>query len=156
MIHFGGDITRNIRNGTLYFFNNTCVLQAGRNAHLFDISSSQANVIAENNIFFKQSSYDLMVWAGNRNISGQHNWFNAGMLRVDVFTNSITGTDPGFTSLANQDFTLTALSPCVNVVRDFMPPTGHSLTYQYVKHLSFEPRKNVDATDLGAFETIRN
>jgi hypothetical protein len=156
MINFGGDMTLNVRTGTLYFFNNTCVFQAGRNGQIFSISSNQAYVIAENNIFFKQSSYDLAVWARNRNISGQHNWVYAGTLQSDIFTSSLTGSDPGFNDLASQDFTLTATSPCVNVVKDFKPPVGHGLNYQYVKHLSFEPRMDDGALDLGAFELNRH
>ncbi len=156
MIHFGGDITSNIRTGTLYFFNNTCVFQAGRRGYLFQISSNQAHVVAENNIFFKQSSYDLAAWTGNRNISGQHNWIILGMLGSDVFTDSISGADPGFANISGQDFALTATSPCVDVVRDFRPPADQSLSYQYIKHLSFETRTDDGALDLGAFEVKRD
>ncbi len=152
MINFGGDITRNVRTGTLYFFNNTCIFQAARSGYLFSISSTRASVVAENNIFFNDTSEAVSVGGGNSTISGRNNWFSKSITGIAVFTDTLVGTEPGFTNLAEHDYALTASSPCVNRVSGFTSPAGLSFSSQYVKHLRFEPRPNDGTLDLGAFE----
>jgi hypothetical protein len=152
MIHFGGDITHNVRTGTLYFFNNTCIFAAARSGYLFRISSTRASVLAENNIFLNNTSEAVSVLAENSTISGRNNWFSKSITGTAVFTDTLVGTEPGFTDLAKNDYTLTASSPCVNRVSGFTPPAGLGFSSQYVKHLRFEPRPNDGALDLGAFE----
>lgn len=152
MIHFGGDISTDIRRGTLYFFNNTCIFGAQRDGALFSISSANANVVADNNIFFKSSTAQLSTWSGHANITGSNNWLSQGIINPDVLTGNLLGTTPGFTNISANDYTLQATSPCVNVVNNFSAPAGQNLDNQYIPHLNFEARPKDSSLDLGAFE----
>lgn len=154
MVHFGGDSSTNVRTGTLYFFNNTCIINARKPSRLFHISSSQAHVVASNNIFFNNTSNTMQVWTGNANIRGSHNWISQGTTQADVFSESILGDEPGFDNIAEAEYTLSENSDCVNVVSDVSFPAGHFLDVQYVKHLAHEVRVDDGRLDLGAFERI--
>ncbi|MDY6864227.1 MAG: hypothetical protein SV062_14730 [Thermodesulfobacteriota bacterium] len=160
MIHFGGDGGGGDipRAGTLYFFNNTCIINAVASAgRIFEISSPDANIVADNNIFYKNTGTPITVWRTNQNIRGNYNWLSDTITEVDVFTNNIIGEFPGFFDFDNKDFHLKDTSVCIDVVTDYTFPLNHNLEYQYVKELSFESRIITNnALDLGAFEYNEN
>ncbi len=155
MVHFGGDQSGSARNGTLYFFNNTCILHAVANTiSLFQVSRTGSNIVADNNIFYKTSSSPMKTWRTYPNISGSNNWLHQGTQYADLFQNSITGTAPGFTDPSGQDYSLTGASPCLQAAGNYTFPAGHSLNYQYVRHLQVEARTMPGGLDLGAFERM--
>lgn len=154
MIHFGGDGGGDPREGTLYFYNNTCIIHASASTgRLFQISSESAHVIADNNIFYADTTTPFTVWSTNPNISGDRNWLSDSIASTDVFENSILGDDPGFSDYRNENFTLSELSPCRDMVTSPTFPEDREVEYQYVKDLASEARTVENgAMDIGAFE----
>lgn len=67
---------------------------------------------------------------------------------------NITGTDPGFSGMDTQDFTLVSGSVCVNKGTSLATgAANYPLTDSYVKHMDMDKRMmNGSAWDMGAFE----
>ncbi|NKB66627.1 MAG: hypothetical protein GKR89_06165 [Candidatus Latescibacteria bacterium] len=148
-IHFGQDLG-NERQGTLYFFNNTCILRAGSSfGRLFEISSAGAEVEARYNIFYQVGTADFSLRNGFDQLSGQFNWLSDA-IRGEGLDDSLVGQDPGFVNAAGGDFRLAASSPCVDVVGAPLLPM--EVERQYEKHLQGGIRPRDGALDLGAWE----
>lgn len=156
MVHFGGDNASVPRSGTLYFFNNTCVVEAGAPVRLFQISEPDAHVVAHNNVFTKQANVpdDLFVYetSGQANLTGSHNFIITGTLATELLDDSLVADDPGLVDSANRDFRLQPDSILRDVLVGFVPPAGHELTQQYDRHLGLNPRPDDGWLDLGAYE----
>lgn len=153
MIHFGDDGGAN-RARTLYFFNNTCVINSNKTVTLFKISAAAANVIADNNIFFRSlDNYDTNLWGTNGNISGDNNWFSSGVSDMQKLQHNNLGTI-SFGDVENQDYHLKSGSSCIDIVSNYNFPEGHTLSYQYVRDLQKEERPVDDKLDLGAYEYV--
>ncbi|MCP4213883.1 MAG: hypothetical protein GY765_04460 [bacterium] len=152
MVHFGGDQSGSVRNGTLYFYNNTCIIHSTNSTtSLFQVSRSGANAVVSNNIFYKTSDTTLKTWRSYANISGSNNYLPPGSTYADVFSGNILGTDPGFTDVGAEDFSLKSASSCVDKGMSAARP-GYSLSNQYIKHLRYQSRPLAGVLDLGAFE----
>jgi hypothetical protein len=160
MIHFGGDNAIVDRTGTLFFFNNTCIVKTeNRNVYLFQITETGADVIAENNIFYKSSGManNLYLFDMSRedNISGENNWFPDSTLGTAVLSSNLFGEAPGFADAENDDYHLTDTAQVKDIVRGYFFPGGYVLDKQYVRHQSFESRYDDGQLDLGAYELAR-
>lgn len=155
IIHFGSDNSGHYRLGTCYFYNNTCVIKDTRTwgtKRIFNLSDSVANLIADNNIFFKAnaSTYDLNF--GFNNITGSNNWFTNNINNTNTLSNTIIGTNPDFVNQSTEDYHLNPTSPCIDIVSSYNFPAGHNLSEEYVKHMQSVTRPVNGNLDLGAFE----
>jgi len=152
MIHFGGDLASE-RVGSLYFFNNSCIYLADKIGPVFQISEPQAYVIADNNIFYVGNENQVALWSGQENLTGAHNWLSESITGAEVLDQSVTGEDPLFVDPENSDYRLGIGSSAINAAGQYSPPDTHNLAYQYIPHLSYEPRPVDASLDIGAFES---
>ncbi len=158
IVHYGQDIGNN-DGGTLYFFNNTVIDRADATTYLFHINSENRKVVADNNIFYKinNQNCNLVNSAEEQNrISGNNNWLSATINDSNNrFSNSIvgeTGENPGFKSIADNNFCLDSTASVINIVENYVFPELHNLTKEYVKDLKWKNRANDNVLDLGAYE----
>ena len=163
VVHFGGDsgVTAGYRP-RLWFWNNTVVSTRSGNTTLFRLSSPAQRAEAFANVV-------LVTAAGNRlalvdadgDLRYGANWFKAtpvashsgatGTL-ADAGGN-LYGSDPGFTDLPGQDFTLAAGSPCLDAGAALpAAAAGHPLDLQFRAPRGTDPRPAGGPYDLGAFE----
>lgn len=164
------------RTGVLYFWNNTVVSYrtkatyikyttaswaAGRMPRtcLFYLPVRDQTANVQNNIFYQAGDAPLTIMndGGTDNPSGvvqfSHNWISEGWFEKMEGTGTIqddgtnlTGADPGFANLAEQDFHLAASSPCIGQAQlTAAPPAA-----EYVKDMQRGERLHAD--DLGAYE----
>ena len=166
MIHFGGDtgVAEIYRNGTLYFYNNTVVINADLDqawrVRLFDFENNTALVELRNNIIYRNgtSNFFLMEQYGSANFEGA-NWISGDWQEAQrtggggVNTNGtlLTGTVPEFANALTHDYTLSDNS---NAIDSALPlPNGYELQSMYKPHADEAPREvEGSASDLGAFE----
>jgi len=153
-IHFGGDQAGNTRRGTLYFYNNTCIIRSTRNwgtRRLFELSRDSAYVIADNNIFYSPNN-EYALYNLRPNISGSNNWLSNEITGDELLTGSLRGDNPGFVSAEEFQFHLTEGSPCRDVVAEYQFPEGFGIDREYGEHLGWIERShNNGGWDLGAF-----
>jgi hypothetical protein len=181
MIHYGGDDgnTATYRKGTLYFYNNTVVVQANQSTSwrvvLFQLETNDESVDARNNIVYcgpatagaTKTELTLMNTAGNATFGV--NWVSPGWVasrsRVP-FTGTISGTgnfisntanNPGFINLAGGDYHLAAGSQAIDA--GTAQASGVSETYAVTEQYQApqtETARTVQgkAIDLGAFEYV--
>jgi len=166
MIHFGGDtgVAEIYRNGTLYFYNNTVVINADLDqawrVRLFDFENNTASVELRNNIIYRNgtSNFFLMEQYGSANFEGA-NWISGdwqeaqrtGGGGVNTNGNLLTGTVPGFANALTHDYTLSDNSNAIDSASPL--PNGHELQSMYKPHADEAPREvEGNASDLGAFE----
>ncbi|HEX5101576.1 MAG TPA: right-handed parallel beta-helix repeat-containing protein [Polyangiaceae bacterium] len=163
ILHYGGDGSDEsmFRKGTLYFYNNTVVSTRGGNTTLFRLSSEEESVDARNNIFSVTADGNAAaISAGMGAIVLADNWLPSGWVDShDDLTGSIddqgnvTGTTPGFTDGAAQDFTLAAGSACVGAAGPLASgASGYPVDSEYVKHQQGKTRSDDGDLDVGAFE----
>ncbi len=165
IVHYGGDSgdTTHYRHGRLYFYNNTVVSKRSGNTTLFRLSTNLESCDARNNIFFVTASGNrLAMLAENGLLIVRHDWLKPGWVVSHstfqgTFIDSggiITGAEPGFVDLINEDFHLTSTSQCRDAGTNLSPQVlpHHNVIYQYVKHRYGEPRPNDGTFDIGAFE----
>jgi PKD repeat protein len=165
MTHYGGDSgnTASYRKGTLYFFNNTLVSQRTDRTTLFRASTNDETIDARNNIFYSTAAgttVSLADASGVFNLS--HNWIKPGWVNsFGSFTGTVnndgtmvTGSAPGFTDEAGQDYRLASGSPSINAGGVLNPAVlpQHNAVLQYVKHRLTEARPGDGVLDIGAFE----
>jgi hypothetical protein len=162
MVHFGGDsgATANYR-GTLYFWNNTVVSSRTDRTTLLRLSSNAQSAEVTGNIVFVTAAgntLSLTDAAGTLRHGG--NWYKPGYVSsfgtvtgsVTDTGGTLTGSDPGFRSLAAQEFHLLPSAPVRGMAAT--PPaetSAHPLLRQYVKHRQSEPRPETGRHDLGAY-----
>ncbi len=169
MIHYGFDNSPDIaKKGTLYFYHNTVYIQGDQSIYwyirLFDLSSNDDTVALYNNIIHLEgtSEFHLMRDYGIAYIYDK-NWIQAGYFdggygfagEVHVVTQPISGTSPGFTNVAAEDFTLLDTSSCIDAAGTLPAQisTNYPVNMQYVIPADVEPRIMAgNAFDLGAYE----
>jgi hypothetical protein len=156
MIHFGGDQPDTNRMGTLYFYNNTCIIKDTKTwgAHrVFKISKDNSFVKAYNNIFYLKSSISYDLLSGSSNLSGSNNWLSTSIKNTEFFIRSITGDSPLFMDEAQDNFHLQSDSPCKDTALIESIPEDYQPEYQYKKDLDYTERHAIDnGLDIGAFE----
>jgi hypothetical protein len=179
IVHYGGDNgnTPTYRKGTLYFFNNTVVIQADQKKRwrtvVFQLSTNEEKADVRNNIIYRTSATpgaaptELTLVSDAGYVDLGVNWISPGWIRSRSnakFQGTIKGAEkfligrnnvPGFANAAKQDFHLVPRSPCID--KGEMLPSEvtrtHPLNRQYKPHLSGEKRGVAGrGIDLGAFE----
>ncbi|MCP4752943.1 MAG: hypothetical protein GY866_18810 [Proteobacteria bacterium] len=152
MISFGNSQSR---QGTLYFYNNTCIVQDPKTwkeeyRRVFGSSSNLANIVADNNIFHMTVPTTYKLLTGDANMTGSNNWLSD---RITDLTDSVVGTSPGFVDASGDNYRLVGDSDCLDVVGSYTFPADHGLDYQYLEDMDSEARNvNNSAIDIGAFE----
>lgn len=167
VIHFGGDTgsTASYRQGPLYLYNNTVYSTRTGNTVIVRLSASTVSGDARNNIFFNtQPGANMAMLAETGSMTLANNWAKPGWVNSHEgggFTGTVTGgstmltgTDPGFTDAATQNFKLVSTAPAVNAGTTLHPDvqTANNLTRQYIRHQASEARPTNGSFDLGAFE----
>lgn len=170
IVHYGYDnIPDYSRNGTLYFYNNTVYMNGKRSdmwrMSIFDVSLVTAKVKMYNNIFYMFGDTYLNIISNNGNIIALGgNWisdewyiireadtspYGDGILTETV--PFIEGSNPGFTDIALQDFTLLPNSPCRNIAETLPSELSEfPVQYQYEEGKIFSPRNSYN--NSGALE----
>ena len=92
IVHYGGENEIDVlRNGTLYFYNNTVISSRTDATTLFRLSSERQHADVRNNIFYVNShpgdQLELVTPESPGSIDLSHNWFSAG------WVDSIGGSD---------------------------------------------------------------
>ncbi len=177
MIHFGHDNSPlEAKRGTLYFFHNTFYIEGDEtdwwNIHVFDVTddgdpaTDEGTVLMVNNIIHKNGTTHLhmmrdggtLVYHGNNWITEgyQHTGYGASAT-VSVLTPPLTGTDPLFVDIADENFALSATSPCTDAASSLPAhlQNHYPVLMQYVKHASGTSRVTSGTLpDLGALESM--
>ncbi|WP_426754659.1 MYXO-CTERM sorting domain-containing protein [Myxococcus sp. Y35] len=163
VVHFGGDSgnTANYR-GTLYFFHNTVVSTRTDRTTLLRLSHQGQTAHVTNNVVMvaaaNGNTLSLTDAAGTLRHGG--NWYKPGYVSTfGTLTGSVvdtggnlTGSEPGFVSLAGQDFHLSPGSPLRGQGVTLAAETGDfPVAWQYVKHTQGEPRTQVSPSHIGAY-----
>jgi hypothetical protein len=174
-IYYGNDTLPSPydRNGVLYFYNNTLVDQVNQGGNLyrlnlFDLAEASNAVDVRNNII-----YNIPATSGGNtpeiNLLSNWgvgyfgtNWITQGWnpARPDqTFSGYLAGAanvisnaqnNPGFVSLANQNFQLASGSQCLGL-QGLLPGNVPAILYQYVG--SLQPGQALSSvTNLGAFQ----
>ena len=165
-VHYGGDsgTTAEYRKGTLYFYNNTLVSTRTGNTVALRLSTIDESCDARNNIFYVTgagTTFALLAETGTLSLS--NNWAKTGWRNsfespfTGVVTGGstfVTGTNPGFVDVANQNFRLVSNGQSVNAGTTLSPDVLplNDLTRQYVLHQMGEVRPVNGALDIGAYE----
>lgn len=174
VVRFGGDGTGDT-NGRYRFVNNTVILQSGSSG-VFRLFDGIESLEAHNNVFYAPSGSTFRVledgsakWKhGKQIIAGSNNWVLSSARQVpSQWTGTITGTDPGFTSLANFNLTPTASSPLVNAgATNLQGPSGYPFPNPLAVPQFLPPAHKVEAVgtakarpvsgriDIGAYEFV--
>ncbi len=165
MVHYGGDlgVPGNTRQGTLYFYNNSVVIQQNQDRHwetsLLQLETSAETADLRNNVIYKEGTAILNIL--NDNVGRANfgrNWITPGYVAGGTITgleNLIAGTNPGFTNLATYDLRPTASSPLVDRGGPLHPsvPTQNQVLHEYRNGASAALRPLNGATwDLGSLE----
>lgn len=167
IVHYGGDsgVETAYRKGMLYFYHNTVVSTRTDRTTLLRLSTMDEQCDARNNIIFATHAGDQIEMIDETGVLFMsHNWIRSGWQTCfggceGVVTDDgtqMTGSDPGFTDLAQQDFRPTEDSPCRDSAgplhADVLP--NQPVQHQYVKHSAGEPRPVLwSGPDVGAFES---
>ena len=166
-VHYGGDsgATADYRKGKLYFYNNTLYSTRAGTSVVMRLSTNDEQCDARNNIFFNTAAgTSLAMLAEAGTLTLVNNWAKTGWRNSHEgsgFTGSVTGgstmvtgSTPGFSNAASQDFKLTAGAAAVDAGTSLNPDVlpSHQLLRQYLQHQSSEARPTAGALDIGAFE----
>jgi chitodextrinase len=168
-VRVGGDRSDQSSSGRYRFINNTFIHRgADPRSHIFAHFNVES-VEMHNNIFYI-TSYNVFDdseanWVSGRRVSGANNWVHSGANFPAEWTGTITGTDPGLTDIANNQFwpltgsvvinegTMTMTSPEGSpfpnplAIPIFHPPEGILIPVG-----TAYPRPNDGELDIGAFE----
>jgi len=169
-VRVGGDSTGQSR-GRYRFKNNTFIGAFGTNTafRLFDTLES---IEMHNNVFFSSAgAYRIVrdveaLWTSGPQIAGSNNWVFTGSTFVPTtWTGTITGTNPGFTNAAANDYSPTATSALVNAgASTTSGPSGYAFPSPLAVPLFHPPvralippgtaaaRPTAGVVDIGAFE----
>lgn len=168
----GGDGT-GATDGRYRFVNNTFICETSAAFRLFDGIES---VEMHNNVFYGNggggvdmiSDGDASWTTGSAVISGSNNWVPSGSTDIPAqWTDTVTGTDPGFTDVASLDLRPATGSPLINAGTDspsspagfgfpspLFPPAMHPPTQTIEMPDLAEPRPTDATIDIGAYEAI--
>ncbi len=140
--------------GYLYLYNNTFYTENHTGPMLAD--DERSIIVAHNNIFHSATCdriWDQVVDAAGPGqiLTSYNNWVTDTMALPAAFTDTVTGSDPGwvYTAWSGGDFHLTAGSPCIDggrndvavlPTREYAPPCGGT------------DRPNDGEIDIGAYE----
>lgn len=166
VLHYGGDSgsLADYRKGNLYFYHNTVISTRTDSTTLMRLSTNDEHCDARNNIVYVTTGGNGLALLDSSGVLDlKRNWFKPGYVgsfggvtgTINDDGTSITGTSPGFTDFAAQDFKLAAGSACIDAAIALNPAVlpGGVIDRQYVKHQAAEPRSVAGAaSDLGAFE----
>jgi parallel beta-helix repeat protein len=182
MIHYGGDsgIYDNYRKGTLYFYQNTLIVQNAQAGSynvpaVFELSTNDEHLVSTNNIYYSPAAPGsltpvAMLGARDNTISGlatfSHDWVRTGwspynqipgngnnvVAQVTGFPGNLGGTDPGFVGASSGDYTLTSTASVIGQGLDLSNamPSPVPVTQQYVRHQSAKPRAAESVPTPGA------
>ncbi|MFP2907479.1 MYXO-CTERM sorting domain-containing protein [Pyxidicoccus sp. 3LFB2] len=162
VVHFGGDNgTLSTYRGSLYFFHNTVVSSRTNRTTLLRLSdNAQTAHVTGNAVVVTAGGNALSLTDAAGTLRHGGNWYKPGYVSsfgtvtgsvVDTGGN-VTGSDPGFVSLAGQDFHLTAGSALRG--KAVAPPaeaSGHPVDWQYRKHTASERRTQASPSHIGAY-----
>jgi fibronectin type 3 domain-containing protein len=170
-IHYGGDTLPSpyFRKGVLDFYNNTFVNQEDVwRTNVFDLQTGADSLDARDNIIWfqpgtKNNTIELLTDVGTAYFG--RNWITPGWTvsrgLLAPFSGRMAGAgnlinnaqnDPGFVSVAAQNFGLTTLSQCVDQ-EDTLTGDELPVLLQYADPMHAKSRTvNGNALDLGAFE----
>jgi hypothetical protein len=162
IVGYGGDPgTSQPRQGVLHFYNNTVVSGRINGTTLLQLPTNAESADVRNNIVSTPGG-ELAIAHGAGVINVGRNWFTAGYQpTTGTFTGTladgglvVTGTTPGFVDASQQDFSLAAFSPAIDLASDLADavPAEHRAMAQYVRHRRATPRAVLGRLDLGAFE----
>lgn len=165
MVHYGGDlgVPGNTRQGTLYFYNNTVVIQQNQDRHwktsLLQLETAAETADLRNNVIYKEGTAILNIL--NDNVGRANfgrNWITPGYVAggsISGLENLIVGANPGFISLATYDLRPTGSSALVDVGGPLHPsvPMQYQTLYEYRNGAAPALRPlNGSTWDLGALE----
>ena len=141
---------RNI--GKLYLINNTFHSEGHTGPMLATDEGSR--IWAYNNVFQSTASDRIVgqvTIADNAGeiVEGRHNWVNKRMAVPDTFTDTVSGTDPGFVNVTGPqwDLHLRPDSPCIGAGWEGVNPRP---THEYLHRMAAAPRHDAGALDIGA------
>ncbi|MEE9311444.1 MAG: polysaccharide-degrading enzyme, partial [Planctomycetota bacterium] len=166
IIHYGGDGSNQaaFRKGTLHLYNNTIYSTRTGNTTLVRLSTSNETCDCRNNIIHTSAAGSfLALLSDNGTINLRNNWLKTGYVSshsgsfvgtVNTVSGNLTGSDPGFTNVGAEDFSLAAAGVCVDkggTLNAAVLPT-HNVIQHYVKHTQSAARPADTTLDIGAFE----
>jgi len=154
---FGSELKGGSHDGTLFMFHNTLI--AGSPEIIFvQLYDVKARAVIRNNVFYG-SKRILRNARKPLSVVGSHNWVPADADVPKEFTDTITGTAPGFLNLRKRDFRLRPTSACVNRGASgltYVDGDGvkHRLSVDqsYLPHMKLMRRIQTGTPDLGAYE----
>ncbi len=166
ILHYGGDsgTTADYRKGTLYFHNNTVISTRSGNTTLMRLSTNDEHADIRNNILFTTADGSRLAMVDESGVVDlRTNWIMDGWVdshsglsgTLTDHGNNLTGTDPGFTDFAGQDFTPVPGSACEDAggPLDAAVVSFHSPVNQYLRHRRASTRPDNGALDIGALES---
>jgi hypothetical protein len=131
---------------------NTLVGAGGHAAfvHLSNADGTTMSAELDDNLLYGTTVADLVETAGSATVTGSNNWLQTGTSTTGL-TGSVLGTDPGFTSVATDDFVPLATSACVGAANDTVMglPVDEYYENEVVTRMY---RARASAKDIGAFE----
>lgn len=166
IVHYGGDSGNEdgYRKGTLFFYNNTVVSYRSGTTTLFRLSTNGETADCRNNIIYTTAlGRNLAMLAESGMLNLYRNWLRSGWVNshsdfngtVSTKGDLLTGNDPDFTNVNEQNYNLLANSPCVNAGIDLHEQAAkHPARMEYVKHQAQKERAQDEKVDLGAWEFI--
>ena len=163
--HYGGDsgTTSHYRKGTLHFYNNTVVSTRSGNTTLFRLSTNDESCDCRNSIAYVSALGSHLAMLNEAGVLYLWNdWFKTGWVdchgtlqgAVHDMGGIVTGSAPGFSSEAAQEFWLASGSGCINAGAGLAEPCipDYEVDLEYVKHVLRKARALSPPLDIGAYE----
>lgn len=169
-VRVGGDGTGETK-GRYRFVNNTFI-GSGAGSTAFRVFGGVDSVEMHNNVFWRSGGSFAITrtteasWVAGEQLAGRNNWIVAGSAAVpSAWTGTLSGADPGFVDAAARDLRPAAGSALIDAgALPTTSPPGHDFPNPLPRPLyhpprrallapgSAEPRPEVGAIDIGAFE----
>ena len=172
-VRVGGDKPEGESNGRFRFVNNTFLLKQG-SSPVFRLYEGVESIQMHNNVFYKMGGGGVVMmddsevsWTtGDEIIAGSNNWVASGSNEVpSQWTGTLTGDDPGFTSLESNNLKPTGSSALLEAGNGApSDPPGYTFPSPLALPLALPPpgdiedmgtalgRPVVGAIDIGAIE----
>lgn len=166
IIHYGGDNgnATYYRKGILYLYNNTIYSTRSGNTTLIRLSTNSETCDCRNNIVFVTANASNLGLIDDTGVLNYRNCFfkgaptpshsGAGMSgTINNQGGNVTGSDPGWTAVGSQDFSLTSAAACRDMGTTLHAAVAaHPVDMEYVKHRQMQSRPSDATFDIGAFE----